>query len=67
MILEFIAKNGGSLRVASEDGFWWQEGDRVTKRTLSLPFPGTAVDIEINTADNKKYQLAREIDPLTIF
>jgi signal transduction histidine kinase len=67
LIRDFISMNGGSIRVASEDAFWSQDGSQVTKMVLSVPFPGTAVDIEINTADSKMYQLAGEIDPLAIF
>ena len=64
---DFIAQNGGAIRVASEDGFWWVRGEDVGKVTLPAAFPGTVVDIEINAADTKMYQLAGEVDPTAIF
>lgn len=66
-IRDFIAINGGAVRVASEDGFWWARGRSVATSTLASPFPGTAVDIEINTADTKSYALASEINAGDIF
>jgi len=68
VVREFIAMNGGSIRVASNDGYWWMRGANVlTKRRLTPAFPGTTVDIEINTADTRSYALANEIDPKGIF
>ncbi len=65
---EFIAKNGGAIHVASERGFWWLRGSDMGQTTLPAPFPGTVVDIEINTADTKTYHLVgEEIDPAAIF
>jgi signal transduction histidine kinase len=69
IIREFIAKNGGAIRVVSDDGYWGILGNRrPSKLMLKTPFPGTAVDIEINTADTKTYSLVDErIDPREIF
>lgn len=64
---DFIAQNGGAIRVASESGFWWVRRADVGRAILRTPFPGTVVDIEINTADSKMYQLAGEVDPTAIF
>jgi len=64
---EFIAQNGGAIRVASERGYWWARGKNVGKLAMAAPFPGTVVDIEVNTADSKMYQLAGEVDPAAIF
>jgi len=67
IIRDFISKNGGAIRVASENGYWRLQGWDVEKGPLPAGFPGTVVDIEINTADSKMYQLAGEVDPATIF
>lgn len=67
IIRDFIARNGGAIRVASDDGFWWARGDHIGRSRLPSRFPGTAVDIEINTADTKMYHLTGEIDPREIF
>lgn len=67
IIRDFIGQNGGAIRVASESGYWWVRGMEVGTSTLAAPFSGTVVDIEINTADSKMYQLAGEVDPTAIF
>lgn len=64
---DFITQNGGAIRVASENGFWCVRGQDVRKVTIPAAFPGTVVDIEINAADTKMYQLAGEVDPTAIF
>jgi len=67
IIRDFIVQNEGAIYVASDNGFWSVTGVKVGKRLLPAPFPGTVVDIEINTADNKAYQLIGELDPMAIF
>jgi signal transduction histidine kinase len=67
MIRDFIGQNGGAIHVSSDDGYWSLRGDRINMSQLPAPFPGTVVDIEINTADKKRYDLADQIDPLHIF
>jgi hypothetical protein len=67
LIRDFIAENGGAIRVASERGFWSVRGANVARVTLPASFPGTVVDIEVNTADSKMYQLAGEVDRTMIF
>lgn len=62
LIREFITKNKGSLMIVSDKGFWKLTGDYVNKSGLKLPFPGTAVNIDINTADKKRYCLNEETD-----
>lgn len=57
IIREFISKNKGKIVVVSNDGFWSQSGERVYKRQLSAAYPGTAVVLEINTADRHSYDL----------
>lgn len=57
VLREFIAANNGKLLVASKRGFWCQRGRSVEKSSMELEFPGTAVILEINTADKKAYDL----------
>ena len=67
LIKDFINLNKGKLQIASDAGYWsFQLGKFETKR-FSMPFPGTVVNIEINTADKQSYRLASEIDPSNIF
>jgi len=66
LIKEFINLNGGSIQIASDRGHWrFQRGQEELKR-FDTPFPGTAVNIEIDTADTQTYCLSSEIDPTDI-
>ena len=67
VLREFVELNGGRLIIASGEGYWCQDGNRVTKVRLALPFPGTAVVLEINTSDKRLYDLAAPPDPRNIW
>lgn len=67
ILKEFITLNRGRLIVVSETGYWEMSGGNMEMRELPVPFPGTAVTIEVNTADSKIYKLKSEIDPTGIF
>jgi hypothetical protein len=47
--------------VISNNGFWELSAAGIDKRTFSSEFPGTAVNICINTNDPMQYALADEI------
>jgi len=67
LLREFIRLNQGRIQVVSDVGYWEQRSDgTVDKRTLLAPFPGTVVNIEINTADMSSYVLSSEL-PQNIF
>jgi signal transduction histidine kinase len=67
MLKEFIAKNGGSIQIVSDAGHWqFQVGRAITTR-LPHPFPGTVVNIEIDTSDTNTYVSEEEVSPGTIF
>lgn len=67
ILREFIGRNNGKITVVSNDGFWRQHGMRTAKRSLANPFPGTAVVLEINSADTQSYSLAPAPDPYNIW
>jgi len=67
LIREFIELNGGAIRVASDTGYWSFRGKTTSSLMLPHGFPGTAVDIEINTADTKSYALIDEFEQNEIF
>ena len=60
LIREFIILNRGRIQITSDSGYWelFPEGEKLTR--FDYPFPGTAINIEINTADNSSYRLASE-------
>ncbi len=67
ILREFISLNGGKLTIASNGGFWSQEPNGVRLIRLSHRFPGTAVLLEVNTADPYKYDLQSAPDPTNIW
>jgi hypothetical protein len=67
IVLKLIELNRGTLRIVSGDGYWQNVAGVVSSGPLQNQFPGTSVDIEINTADTNSYCLSSEIDPLDIF
>jgi hypothetical protein len=67
LIKDFIKLNGGTIQIASDAGYWRYAGGSEETRALRRSFPGTVVNIEINTADAQSYCLASEMDPSKIF
>lgn len=61
ILREFIKFNQGRLQVVSDAGYWEQhpDGEKVMN-IIPYSFPGTIVNIEINTADKKSYRLSSE-------
>ncbi len=67
LLREFIELNKGRIQIVSDKGYWdFSNGESQTRGFLH-PFPGTVVNIEINTADERSYCLASEINPKNIF
>jgi len=67
LLKEFIQLNRGIIQIVSYNGYWRFDADGVTTNSFSSPFPGTVVNIEINTADKQSYCLASELDANDIF
>ena len=67
LLKEFTRLNGGKIQIASRFGFYeYSHGDE-NFRKMSADFPGTAVTIEVNTADESTYVLSDEIASDKIF
>jgi hypothetical protein len=58
IIKRFIELNGGCIQIASGGAFWQFSGGKDQFYELTAPFPGTVVNLEVNTADTKSYCLA---------
>jgi len=68
LLREFIRLNHGRVQVVSDRGYWEQCPDgSVSTRLFTHPFPGTVVNVEINTADRNTYALSSEIRADSIF
>ncbi len=60
LLKDFTRLNGGKIQIASRFGFYeYSHGDE-SFRKMSADFPGTAVTIEVNTADESTYVLSDE-------
>lgn len=67
LLKDFTRLNGGKIQIASRFGFYeYSDGDE-NFRKMSADFPGTAVTIEVNTADESTYVLSDETDRDEIF
>lgn len=67
LLKDFARLNGGKIQIASRFGFYeYSRGDE-NFRKMSADFPGTAVTIEVNMADESTYILADEIASDQIF
>lgn len=67
LLRDFIAINQGRLQVVSDRGYWELLGGNTRKMAFPSAFPGTVVNIEINTADANAYCLKSELRPEDIF
>ena len=67
MLGEFMDLNNGRLQIVSDAGYWRRENGETSTCRLGHPFPGTEVNIEINTADTHSYSLTSELDTEDIF
>lgn len=67
LLREFITLNEGRLQIVSDSGYWSLEKGTAQTALLSAPFPGTVVNVEINTADRRSYALTSEVKETDIF
>lgn len=67
LLCEFIDLNNGCIQIVSDAGYWKREKGRIETAIFYQSFPGTAVNIKINTADKGSYRLSTEITDEEIF
>ncbi|NJD53458.1 MAG: ATP-binding protein [Candidatus Methanoperedens sp.] len=60
LIKEFIEKNKGKMQIVTYNGYWEFSNGKTNLKKFVSDFPGTAVNIEINTADSTFYYLESE-------
>lgn len=67
LLKEFIGKNKGKLQIVSRYGYYqFSAGGEVYKK-LDNDFPGTCLNIEVNTQDTSSYCLKSELSSDDIF
>lgn len=55
LLHQFVDQNGGCMQIASGGAFWQFCRDQEEFHTIEQVFPGTVVNLEINTGDNQLY------------
>ena len=66
-LCNFLDMNKGCVRIVSDSGYWQRNSGKITIGVLPHPFPGTVVNLEVNTADTKSYVLQSELDENNLF
>ncbi|MCO6428555.1 ATP-binding protein [Nitrosomonas communis] len=67
LIKDFIQINGGKIQVVSRFGYYEFSANGEFVRKMDNDFPGTCVNIEINTEDTSSYCLKAELKSEDIF
>lgn len=67
LLAEFITLNEGRIQIVSDAGYWSLEKKHAQTALIGDPFPGTVVNVEINTADRQSYALKSELKESDIF
>ncbi len=60
LLREFVTLNKGRIQIVSDRGYWELDAGREILKRMDHSFPGTVVNIEINTADTSSYRLRSE-------
>ena len=60
-LCRFLDMNEGCVRIISDAGYWQRSNGKITTGMLPCLFPGTVVNLEVNTADTKSYALQSEL------
>jgi len=67
LLKDFIRMNEGKLQIVSRYGYYEFNAINETYNKLEHDYPGTCVNIEINTQDKSSYCLVSELDSTDIF
>lgn len=67
VIRDFVRLNRGRLVVASDKGYWRQDGGQITSADMKNAFPGTSISMEIDCSDTTQYDLTAEANPNDIW
>jgi hypothetical protein len=67
LIKNFIYVNGGTMTIISDGGYWRFNNGKERLERLMSPFPGTVVNITINTSGKAEILQQAEVTPENIF
>ena len=67
LIKDFIHINKGKMQIVSQSGYYTYSATEDSILDMALDFPGTCINIEINTADTSSYCLQSELTSEDIF
>ena len=60
LLREFVRLNEGRIQIVSDRGYWECDTNGENAVRMEQSFPGTVVNLEINTADTKSSYLKSE-------
>ncbi len=67
ILKEFIEKNNGKIQIVSDNGFYQFSSNGLVKKSFSLPFPGSIINVQFRTDDIFEYGLSDEENDESIF
>lgn len=67
LIKDFVNINKGMIQIISQSGYYTYSAEIESLWDIPLDFPGTCINIEINTADTSNYCLQSELTNTNIF
>lgn len=67
LLQEFIELNNGKVQIISQEGFYEFSSGIKKFSAMRGDFPGTTINLQINTGDKKSYGLVSEISSSNIF
>lgn len=67
LLKNFIEHNRGKIQIVSRQGYYEFSNGKEKFEKLDVDFPGTTINLEINTNDNNSYCLSSEISSDDIF
>jgi hypothetical protein len=67
VLYDFVKENRGTMQIRSGTGFYEYDRESYTLKLAATEFPGTAVNLEVNTADTRSYRRDAKASPESIF
>jgi len=67
LLKDFIVHNNGKIQIVSRQGFYQLAKGKEVYQKLGYDFPGTTINLEINSKDKHSYRLSNQVTPDNVF
>jgi len=67
LLKEFVQRNRGKFQIISDNGFYQLDQSGEITQLFNNPYPGTIINVQINTDDNHSYSLMSEVENDDLF